>query len=117
MSSQEMTHENNAAERFAEMLGKTFHAGSSPESEMLNIIAKFSLQLTGRQQYRILQYISLAHDEDVPQKTREHILVMLNHYMKYKKHHDTLPIMVRLADAMSLRKFMNGIDGKVNKMQ
>jgi len=109
----------NGATHIAEIMGAVMRPASSPDSEMLNVVAEFSLQLTSYQQMIINRLQLLIHHPDVPDEQKEMIKAFIPQYQKLKRYHDSMAYIHRTIEAMSLRKFWSNesMKGQVLKNQ
>jgi len=111
--------ENNEALKIADIFADALRPSQSADSEILNIVAKYSLQLRLDQQQVITKLLLLTHDSRIPDQARKQIQVFIPDYMTNKRFHDTLPFIGRTVEAMSLRKFWNqdAMKGQIIKTQ
>jgi len=112
-----MSDKMNKAIEIAESLTRDLVPASSPDHDILQIIAEYSLQLGQRQQLVLNRIFMLSRDARAPEQFRSDVLAFIQHYKETKRYHDTMPYIGRGVEALSLRRFwsQNGMHGAVNK--
>lgn len=103
----------------AEMEAKEFNQADSADKEILDVVAKFSLQLRLDQQMVLNVLQMVAIDERVPPIQRKKIDSFVEQYMVLKRHSDSLPFIMRVVESLSLRRFwsQDAMKGQVIKTQ
>lgn len=106
---------NNSALGIAGLMAEHMRPAGSPETEMLDVVAKYSLQIRPDQHYVLNRLQMLVHDKRVPENTKQAIEAFIPIYTNMKRYHDTLPFIGRAIEAMSLKKFIEAksIQGQV----
>lgn len=106
----------NGAMEIAEILSQELVVGSSPDHEILQTIAEYSLQLTVQQQMVLNRLYMLAQDPRVPASFKKDVEKFIPHYKETKRYHDTMQYIGRGVDALALRRFWNhqSMGGNVN---
>lgn len=112
-----MTEEQttNSALSIADTMAQFMRPASSPETEMLDVVAKYSLQIRPDQHYVLNRLQMLVHDTRVPDTAKQAIEAFVPIYAEMKRYHDTLPFIGRAIEAMSLKKFIEAksIQGQI----
>lgn len=109
----------HGATQIADIMSNVLRPVSSPDSEMLTVVAEFSLQLTAYQQMTINRLQMLVFDSRVPEDQKQMIEAFVPQYQRLKRYHDSMAYINRTIEAMSLRKFWNdqSMKGQVLKNQ
>jgi len=112
-------NQENGAMKIGEMMAELMRPASSPDHEILTVVAKYSLQLSPDQQ-RILNRLQMvALDTRVPVIQRQMLDTFVSEYQVLKRYHDTMRYIDRTVEAMALRRFwsQNSMHGQVIKQQ
>lgn len=107
--------QNNAAIAIADTMAQFMRPAGNAETEMLDVVAKYSLQIRPDQHYVLNRLQMLIHDIRLPEHAKQAIEAFVPIYAEMKRYHDTLPFIGRAIEAMSLKKFIEAksIQGQI----
>jgi len=103
----------------SDIMSKVFQPTPSGDHEILEIVAKYSLQVSPRQQFALNRLRIIANDSRVSSEMKQTILDFIEDWQNMKRYHDSLPFIGRTISDMSLRRWVEGgqMKGQVIKTQ
>lgn len=114
---QNKTKENikNSAVAISDLMARFMRPSSSSEAEMIELVARYSLQLRPDQQLVLNRLQMLAYDTRIPKEVKESIEAFVPMFMETKRYHDTINFIGRAIEAFSLKRFIDSksIQGQV----
>lgn len=111
--------QQNGAMKIGEMMAELMRPASSPDHEILTVVAKYSLQLSPDQQRILNRLQMLALDTRIPKEQKKMLDTFVGEYQVLKRYHDTMRYIDRTVEAMALRRFWSAdaMRGQVIKQQ
>lgn len=112
-----MEEKTNNNIEIGNLMSSMMRPSGSPEAEILDVVAKYSLQLRLDQQFVLNRLTMLAFHPLISNEQKKAIEVFVSVYCDTKRYHDTLEYIGKTVDSMSLRKFMDSqaIKGQIIK--
>jgi len=113
-----MEETKNAAAKIADLMSTFMEPVGSSDKEILDTVARYSLQISPEQHLVINRLQLLCLDERVPEKVKRALESFIPQYQEMKRYHDTLPFIGRTIESLSLKRFLDqqSIKGNVTKM-
>lgn len=112
-----MDSNTNGAIEIGNLMADMMRPAGSADAEILDVVAKYSLQLRLDQQQSLNKLAMEQFNELIPIIERRKIENFVPMYCNLKRYHDTIEYIGKAVDAMSLRRFMDSqaIKGQVIK--
>lgn len=106
----------NGAIQIADLMAQVMKPASSAEQEILDTVARYSLQITPEQHFVLNRLQVVAVSKPLPELAKRTIEAFIPAYQEMKRYHDTLPFIGRTIEAMSLKRFVETQSIKGNVM-
>lgn len=105
----------NASAAISDIMAKFMRPATSTEAEILEVVARYSLQIRPDQHLILNRLQMLCFNPNVPESAKQAIEAFIPLYQDMKRYHDTLNYIGRTIEALSLKKFIEAksIQGQI----
>lgn len=109
--------EQHSSLQIADMMSNFLQSAPSGDKEILDTVAKYSLQILPHQHFILNRLFMASSHPMMPVAQGAMIRNFIEEYMQTKRFHDSLPFIAGTIDSLALKRFVQGqnIKGQVIK--